>query len=201
MRDVLIYLIAIGSSAATVAMWRLSRTLGGITGRLVMSFLRKQLIYTLVVRRQNGSSNVTVISAICMLVFVVGNAIASFVGIQTRIQLAERLAALFSINLVPLYLGGRSNFLVDRILGLPLHQIGLSHRWIGRVCATQGITHALLRMYLHPTDRPRISAVGAIVSTPSSRLSFIRRLKAISAPRSLLFFNRHVISLPPSLHV
>ncbi|KAI9674060.1 MAG: hypothetical protein M1822_009576 [Bathelium mastoideum] len=169
MKTVLIYLITIGSSGAVVAMWRLSRTLGGLTGRLLIPFLFKQLVYTLVVKRQNGTSNVSRLSALSTLIYIIGNTVASFIGITDQAQLAERLTSLFSINLVPLYLGGRTSFIMDRILGIPLTQVGLSHRWIGRVCAAQGITHALLKMNIH---RPRISTVGTLLLAVFSSLTF-----------------------------
>ncbi|KAL9084618.1 MAG: hypothetical protein Q9165_007973 [Trypethelium subeluteriae] len=54
-----------------------------------MAFVRKQLIYTLITKRQNGSSNVSIMSGLCAFTFIIGNAIASFVGITTQAQLAD----------------------------------------------------------------------------------------------------------------
>ena len=60
-------------------------------------------------------------------------------------DLISRTGVMASINMVPLFLGGRTNIMVD-ILGVSVHSYYLAHHWIGRVVVVQGLIHAGLVM-------------------------------------------------------
>jgi len=61
-------------------------------------------------------------------------------GIKTRSDLISRSGLMASINLIPLFLGGRTNVLAS-FLGISLHTYYLAHHWVGRVVIIQGLIH------------------------------------------------------------
>jgi hypothetical protein len=52
----------------------------------------------------------------------------------------RRSGLLCLINLVPLMLGGRMNFVLDHC-GISLSDFAITHRWLGWLCIAQGIMH------------------------------------------------------------
>jgi hypothetical protein len=83
-----------------------------------------------------------------------------------------RSGMMASVNMIPLFLGGRTNPLVDG-LGVPLHVYYLVHHWVGRMVILQSFIHAILAISSQKwrLDAPTIS--GVVVSLPSSAATLI----------------------------
>ncbi|KAF2727578.1 hypothetical protein EJ04DRAFT_594415 [Polyplosphaeria fusca] len=139
----LIYLISTTSAVGLYLLWKLSQLISPTTRWKILFFLRKRLLYSLVLRRRKGTSEITVSSFLGVAVIVAANVTASTIKLRDRTEFAKRCGTLFLINLVPLYLGGRSSIIVDRILRVPCSQYLLLHKWLGRICVIQGIVHGI----------------------------------------------------------
>ena len=86
-------------------------------------------------------------------------------GIQSTTDLISRTGVMASINMVPLFLGGRTSIVVD-LLGVSMHSYYLAHHWIGRVVAVQGLIHAILAMRkIQTTTFDATQVTGLSVST------------------------------------
>ncbi|XTI87004.1 hypothetical protein V2W45_1207731, partial [Cenococcum geophilum] len=85
------------------------------TRKLIFSFLYKRLNYTLVIKRQKGSSNISVLIAILILLYITVNIIIYILGILGHARLAKRYSSLFVINMVPLYLSSRTSLISNKV--------------------------------------------------------------------------------------
>ena len=74
-----------------------------------------------------------------------------------------RSGMLASINMIPLFAGGRTSSLVD-FLGVPLNDHRLAHHWIGRVAVAQGLLHTVLALVSH--EQRRGSGIVVILNAP-----------------------------------
>jgi hypothetical protein len=63
------------------------------------------------------------------------------ISIMASSDVMIRSGMLASVNLVLLFLGGRTSFLPE-FLGVPLDAYYLAHHWIGRTVVLQGLLHA-----------------------------------------------------------
>jgi hypothetical protein len=62
------------------------------------------------------------------------------IGIETTSDLALRCGMMASVNMIPLFLGGRTSMLAN-FLGISLHTYYLAHHWIGRIVIVQSLLH------------------------------------------------------------
>jgi hypothetical protein len=72
------------------------------------------------VTRRIGSSDYTVGVGVAIALLLVGNIVAVCLGVESLHGLAERVQAVFYVNLVPLYMGTRALFFANMIFGLTL---------------------------------------------------------------------------------
>ena len=118
---------------------------------MIFSFLHKRLNYILVIKRQKGSSNISVFIAILIFLYITANIIIYTLKILGRAKLIKHYSSLFVINMVSLYLGGRTSLISDKV-HLNLSQYGLLHRWVGRVCVIQGLIHSFINFSVVPSS-------------------------------------------------
>lgn len=90
----------------------------------------------LVSRGSWSSSTITVPDALLLSTFLAVNALLSID--------IPNIANLAILNLVPLYLGGRTNIQAD-YLGVPLPIYQFAHNWLARVFAAQTLVHSGLK--------------------------------------------------------
>lgn len=64
-------------------------------------------------------------------------------GIRSAEDLISRTGMMASINIVPLFFGGRTSTMAE-FLGFSLHTYYLAHHWVGRIVALQSLLHAAL---------------------------------------------------------
>jgi hypothetical protein len=164
MRALIVYTIAYASALGVLLVWRLSQSLAGkVRERLVATF-SKWVVYTVIFPRMNGSSDVTVVTAIVLTAFVIANVVGCILSVQTRMELSLRLAKLCVTNIVFLYMGGRSNIILDKVFRLSHQEHHLLHRWIGRVSVTEGVIHGTMDLL---QSRSSFSPMNISVSLPN----------------------------------
>ena len=66
------------------------------------------------------NNNISVLAAILILLYIIANIIIYTLGILGRAKLAKRYSSLFVINIVPLYLSGRTSLIGNKVLYLNL---------------------------------------------------------------------------------
>jgi hypothetical protein len=140
-----LYATAFGSLLVLLLGWQIAKV-GDAFWRRSVQFIRKNLLQTLLVTRRAGSSNYTVGVGVAIALLLVGNIVAVCLGVESLHGLAERVRAVFHVNLVPLYVGTRAPFFANMILGLNLRQHGLMHRSLGWICLVEGLGYTLLSL-------------------------------------------------------
>jgi hypothetical protein len=153
MRAALAYTIAYGSAVLFLLCWRLSQSLTTKVRERIFSVISKWIVFTVLFPRLNESSDLTVLSMTLIAVVLVGNILASLLALQEHESFSSRLAQLSSINMVFLYLGGRTNIAVDKLFRLSHTEYWLLHRWLGRIAAVEGIVHGGIQ-FAHSQSLP-----------------------------------------------
>lgn len=181
------YAIAFGCFFAIFIIFQTFERLRRRTSRIIESFLRKWLLYAVLIPRRAGSSDCTVLAMVILLSYAAGNAYCAFSGVSSREDLTQRLGKLSLINIIPLYMGGRTSYFVDKWLGVDLSPYHFMHRWIGRVCLIHGLTHAALHS-IESIDKVRgveiaVSKVLASRATDvSKKLAASRHFRRRNSP-------------------
>jgi hypothetical protein len=103
----------------------------------VFSLASKWLVYSLLIPRWTSSTNITL---------YVGNVVSSVLAVLTKEEFSIRIARLCVTNLVTLYFGGGSSFILDKVLRLPLSDTGILHRWVGRLTLIEGCIHGIIEL-------------------------------------------------------
>lgn len=128
--------------------------------------LLKHLCYPLLFRRKYWFS-VTRAEGVLLIVYVIINSLGLGLGIHSVLDLADlahRAGLLAVVNLIPLFLGGRTNSLGDS-LNISLHAYYFAHHWAGRMAIIQGVLHVALVVSLKGIPRTNANTIsGAIVS-------------------------------------
>ncbi|KAL5401100.1 hypothetical protein PMIN04_013131 [Paraphaeosphaeria minitans] len=139
-----IYALSFASAVIVLFIWTIWRLIDRSTRTAIVLFIRKRLLYALVMRRLRTSSDISVLAGLNLLLFGAANVTACTLWVPNPAEIAKRCGTLFIINVIPLYLGGRTNYIADRIFRLQLNEYALLHRWIGRICVVQGLVHGFL---------------------------------------------------------
>ncbi|KAK3115493.1 hypothetical protein LTR53_005109 [Teratosphaeriaceae sp. CCFEE 6253] len=139
------YAIALGSLLVVLFVWHLAVRTSAWRKRGV-SAIRKQMSQGVPIARPGGTASVSFSAGVGLMLIATANILASVLGISTREQLAHRLAIMSLLNMVLLSAGGRTNIVADVCLGISLQNYALFHRWLGRICVTQALIHAILHM-------------------------------------------------------
>jgi hypothetical protein len=114
--------------------------------------------YRLILARRYWSS-ITLLEALIFSLYLIVNGILMGLGVRSFTALSSRAGALAVINMIPLFLGGRTSFLADS-LGIPLHTYYLAHHWIGRVVILQSLLHLIPNL----VSRATRTVAGILVS-------------------------------------
>lgn len=130
------YEIAIGSIFVIFIGWHLT-AIGFRARKRVESWVHKNICQTTITKRHRGSTDYTVASVLAIVVLLVGNGVATFYRAGDPLRLESRLGELASLNLVPLFIAGRTMFVVQLLCGISARQYSILHRWLGWVCLAQ----------------------------------------------------------------
>jgi hypothetical protein len=156
MEITLIYIVSLASAACAVLFWGCYRRVDIRTRVRILLYIRKGLLYTLAYRRRLSSDDVTVFSLLKISSLVAANITACVLKLQDSNELGKRCGSLFLANMIPLFFGGRRGFMNDQILRTQTSEQALVHRWMGRICVTQGIIHGIISIGHHSPSIPHI---------------------------------------------
>jgi predicted ferric reductase len=102
-----------------------------------------------------------------LIIYFIVNGLGLGLGIREASDLATlatRAGALAMVNLIPLFLGGRTNTL-SNFLNVPLQTYYLIHHWVGRMAVLQALLHVGIIVRLEGLPRTSSNTVsGALVS-------------------------------------
>lgn len=111
----------------------------------------------------------TRLQAACLAFYLCFNILALVLSLDSLHDLKRRAAFAAVVNLTPVYLGGRTNPIVDR-LGISLSTYYIAHHWVSRVAIAEGVLHSIVVLTLQP--RPSATATsGYVVSDIQSLIS------------------------------
>ncbi|KAI1541065.1 Patatin [Pyrenophora tritici-repentis] len=144
---------------------------------LLPFWLLRKIAYPRLHPLLGGTSDTTRFGAIVVGVFLTGNVLCSSLGVKSSPDLVKRTGQLFTINAIPLFLGGKIGPLVN-ILRIQYEDFARAHRWLARVAAAQAIVHA---------------AVAASAKKDFRSQSQIAGLAAVSAVCAILLFSMGVV--------
>jgi hypothetical protein len=138
------------------------------TGRLVVSKISHKLLFW---------SKVSWLQAIFLLIYIALNIFLMVLGFGTIEDWAIRSGTLAAINMILLFLGGRTSTLAE-LAGISLSTYYVAHHWIGRIVVVQGVLHSVLFMVGQRTiNRPEIVMGSILVCIFLFSLSFMRRFQ------------------------
>lgn len=112
-----------------------------------------------------GTGDTTRSRAIVIAVFLIGNVFCSGLGIRSSSDLVKRTGQLFTVNAIPLFLGGKIGPLVN-ILRMQYEDLARAHRWLARVAAVQAVVHAVVAFLAKNEFRSQSQIAGLVVSLP-----------------------------------
>ncbi|KAI0836083.1 hypothetical protein F5Y06DRAFT_274157 [Hypoxylon sp. FL0890] len=121
------------------------------------TWLHRHLIYPILI------SKVTRLQAGLLLIYVSINAMVLVLFLKNTVELKQRAALVSILNMVPLFLGGRTSPLAD-LGNISLHTYYYWHVWVGRVAAIQSLLHAGLSLYQPTSKRDSITISGWIIA-------------------------------------
>ena len=151
-----IYSLALGCGVATLFLYQSSNAAGQWAYHLHARYVRKKLQHPIAFTRPTGSIGVTPLDIITILCFVAANVVCATLRIHTAGQLSLRLSRLCTVNMVMLFVGGRTNLFLDWVIHMPYQRVALIHRWVGRICGLEGVVHAFLGLATGPSPGHRL---------------------------------------------
>ena len=158
-----IYATCLGSIFVVFIGYQLAAVLAAWRSQIRAAF-RKYISQSVIVMRRDGSTDVSVAAALGLLALAAGNVAACIVGVATQRQLVSRLGVMTTVNLIPLYFGGRTGFFISRVCGLSIITYGAIHRWLGRICLLEAAAHIALAVHLSDLYQWKWDVDKAIVS-------------------------------------
>lgn len=158
-----LYAVCLAALAASLLVIKGAVALGISLRQFYVSHVRKRAVYPLLNTRWPGTTNVTLLETLVIVVYMSANGACLAIKIAEWSDLSRRSGLLCVINLVPAFAGGRSNILSDKIFRIEKRQQDLVHRWTGRVCVIQGSLHAFISI---PTGSAHVPKMALPVSHP-----------------------------------
>lgn len=136
------YSVFLGGLASLVPLLRLG-TFVWHRGRPFFVLVSRRVRYPLLIQRRYWMS-MTWFECAILLVVLGGNLFALFYAVpEAPVSFGRRAAVVATINMVPLFLGGRTNLVVD-FLRIPLSTYYIFHHWIGRIAIIQCMLHSAI---------------------------------------------------------
>ncbi|CZR55712.1 uncharacterized protein PAC_05600 [Phialocephala subalpina] len=196
-------------SVAAVSACLLIHRIGSLAANFFVSRFQvlalKKLVYPLLRRRYFGS--VTRFQGLMVGSYIVINGFCMGIGIKNTGDLLLRSGTMAAINMIPLFLGGRTSVLAN-FLGISVHTYYLAHHWIGRVVILQSLLHVVLVIATGKPwtfDSSQISGISVSLSQMGLEFLTIRPVgfSAGAAPPSLIVLRSQInhIRIPDSIFI
>ena len=159
------YAVSIGAIACCLLLHRVG-SVAIIFLTRYQYYLLKHLIYPVFIKRRRDWKGFTRFQSLLVGGYFVINGFCMGMGIDIHdtSALIIRSGTMASINMIPLFFGGRTSTIVN-FLGISLHSYYLAHHWIGRVVVIQGLIHmGLVLRYRSPWTFDTLQISGITVS-------------------------------------
>jgi predicted ferric reductase len=150
----------------------LSLVLGYLPIRLTHFFL-KNVFYPQIPQFLRGSSSITRFEMLLFVLFLASNVLSVVIGFKDS-SIMKRMGLMSVINLVPLALGGRMNFIASRCKIRPQTYERI-HRWVAKVAIVEGLLHSSMAVASRSWSLPTIVAAATLTTILISSGTFIRR--------------------------
>jgi hypothetical protein len=134
------YAVSIAAIAGCILLYRIGIVSSAFLTARFQYIALKNLAYPLLIPRRYNWKGVTRLQGAVLGGYFGINGFCMGLGITSRSELMARSGMLASINLIPLFLGGRTSVLAN-FLGISLHTYYIAHHWIGRLVILQGLLH------------------------------------------------------------
>lgn len=144
MHATILYAIAYAAAIGLIILWKAWHLIVLRARERLISVLSRWLFYTVILPRVRGSTDATIFSVILVILFGVGNIVGSTLAVHTKAELSMRLARLSILNMIVLFVGGRTNIAIDKVLKWSMTEYSFLHRWVGRVSVVEALIHGLL---------------------------------------------------------
>jgi predicted ferric reductase len=187
-------------SLAAVAVFLFLYRIGSIGSTFLISRFEvltlRHLVYPLLVRRRYWAG-VTRLQGLLVAGYLGINGFCMGLGVKTTSDLVSRAGLMAAVNVIPLFLGGRTNMLAN-FIGISIHSYYLAHHWIGRVVIIQSLLHVGLAIAAgQPWTFSTSQVSGISVSILENEESSLTLFQAASALSLILvtsiFFVRRLM--------
>lgn len=133
------YAISIAAITACLVILRMGSIVSNVFISRFQVLALKHLVYPLLVHRRYFTS-ITRFQGLLVGSYVIINGFCMGLGIKNSSDLLLRSGTMAAINMIPLFLGGRTSVFAN-FLGVSLHTYYIAHHWVGRVVIIQGMVH------------------------------------------------------------
>jgi hypothetical protein len=136
------YAVSIAAIAACVILYRIGSLASSLFVTNFQFLTLRNVAYPLLVRRRYFA-NITRLHGLAVASFVIMNGFCMGLGIRRAHLVSDlmiRSGVMASINLIPLFMGGRTNMMAN-FLGISLHTYYIAHHWIGRLVVILSLLH------------------------------------------------------------
>lgn len=174
------YAISLAAIAVLLILYRI----GSIGSALLITRFQvlalRHLVYPLFVQRRYWTG-VTRLQGFLVGAYLGINGFCMGLGVKTTSDVISRAGIMASVNLIPLFLGGRTNALAN-FIGISIHSYYIAHHWIGRVVIIQSLLHVAFVLAagqpwtFNSSQISGLSAVSALSLLLITSLFFLRRL-------------------------
>lgn len=155
--------VAYGAALAAILISIICRRIILSIAARFKNHFRSLILYPLILQRNKHTGSVNRLDLISLFVFLGANVVALIWPPNDHDALSRRASLLSLLNLIPLFLGGKTNPLMS-FVGLSLQKYYFAHHWFGRVAAVEGLIHAGLSLYEDQIRTNNISISGYTVS-------------------------------------
>lgn len=162
---------------------------------LLPFWLLRHIAYPRSHRLLSGTRDTTPFGTIVIGVLLVGNVFCSGLGVKSSSDLVKRTGQLFTINAIPLFLGGKIGPLVN-VLRMQYEDYARAHRWLARVATVQAVVHAVVASFAKREFRTQPQIAGLVVSLPPNCICNAlaeQNDKAVSAVLLIFLFSIGVV--------
>lgn len=167
MESTQLYLVLFISLLAVIGLLQFWGLFLRLTSHNLACFFTKYFQYLLLIQRKPGIA-ITRLQASCLVIYLASNLLVLFLGLHGVQQLEKRAALMAIINMVPLFLGGRTNPVADA-LGISIQSYYFAHNWIGRVFILEAMLYSIIVLTLRP--RPGPTTTSGIIISPDNKTS------------------------------
>jgi hypothetical protein len=135
------YGIALGGLLISSVIFFMISSIVKLVRKYATFYFWKHILYPQIHPFFRGPNKTTRLDVIIVFGFIMGNILCITIKPKNSSDLANRAALASTINLIPLFSGGRMNSIASRC-GVRYETLSRMHRWLGRVGIVESVIHA-----------------------------------------------------------